>query len=62
MLQEKAILLNRLNYNHVKDLSCFVFNDGILFAYRVKNHFAFKRYNSLTILSHKPLNNQINLT
>jgi hypothetical protein len=43
VLEEKAILLNKVTYKFVKDITCFLFNDSLLLAYRIKKHFPFSK-------------------
>lgn len=43
ILRQPAMLLNKLTYAYVKDLTCFLFNDAILLAYRIKKHFPFTK-------------------
>lgn len=43
VLQQRAVLLNKQTLNFVKEITCFVFNDSILLAYRVKRHFPFTK-------------------
>jgi hypothetical protein len=43
ILRENCVLLNRLTYAYVKDLTVFLFNDGLLLAYRVTRHLPFTR-------------------
>jgi hypothetical protein len=37
MLEQKAVLLSEVTLNFVKDITCYLFNDGLLLAYRGKN-------------------------
>ena len=43
VIEQKGALLNKLNLSFVKDITCYLFNDGLLIAYRVKRHFPFTR-------------------
>jgi hypothetical protein len=43
LLQQRCVLLNKLNLNFVKEITCFLFNDSILFAYRIKHHYPFTK-------------------
>lgn len=43
VLRQNATLLNKRTYAFVKDLTCFLFNDGLLLAYRIKKHFPFTK-------------------
>jgi len=37
MLEQKAVLLSEVTLNFVKDITCYLFNDGLLLAFRGKN-------------------------
>jgi hypothetical protein len=44
ILKQKAVLLNKQTLQFVKEITCFVFNDSVLIAYRVRRHFPFTKY------------------
>ena len=44
LLQQRAVMLNTLNLSFVKEITCFVFNDAVLFAYRIKHHYPFTKW------------------
>ena len=41
LLQQNAMLLDKRTFTYVKDITCFVFNDLIIFAYRIRKHYPF---------------------
>jgi hypothetical protein len=41
VLKQRGVLLNKQTLNFVKEITCFVFNDAILFTYRVRRHYPF---------------------
>ena len=41
--RQNAGLLNRVTYAGVKDVSCFLFNDGLMLAYRIIKHMPFTK-------------------
>ncbi len=43
ILRENCILINRMTFAYVKDLTVFLFNDGIMLAYRVTRHLPFTK-------------------
>jgi hypothetical protein len=41
VLKQRGVLLNKQTLNFIKEITCFVFNDAILFTYRVRRHYPF---------------------
>ncbi|CAF0730595.1 unnamed protein product [Brachionus calyciflorus] len=50
ILEQKAILLNRLTLKFVKEITCFLFNDGLLIAYRINQHFPFIKHSEEALI------------
>ena len=44
VLKQRGVLLNKQTLNFIKEITCFVFNDAILFTYRVRRHYPFTGY------------------
>jgi hypothetical protein len=41
ILEERVVLLNKFTYTHMKDITCFLFNDLLILTYRIRKHFPY---------------------
>lgn len=62
ILRQNALLLNKLTYAFVKDLTLFLFNDSLLLTFRVRKHFPFTKFTEETLVYYELVEDLISLT